>query len=88
MDDKLAESAVEAAVAASGAKVVQVSAGAAIVSWIMSSEAGVILGLLLALLSAIVQFYFLRRRDKREEEEHRRRLANHASLRSDFTHTH
>jgi cytochrome c biogenesis factor len=81
----IAGSAVEAAVVAGGLKVTQTSAAVSVVSWLLSSEAGMVIGLLIAALSASAQIYFLRKRDQREEREHQRRLATHSSLRGDFS---
>jgi hypothetical protein len=60
------------------------SAAVSVVSWLLSSEAGMVIGLLIAALSATAQIYFLRKLDQREEREHQRRLATHSSLRGDF----
>ncbi|WP_213956358.1 holin [Variovorax sp. dw_954] len=64
----------EAAAAAAGSKVTYTGAGASVVSWIFSSEFGVIFGILLGLAGLLVNWYFKRRTDQREHAEHLARM--------------
>lgn len=59
---------------ASGNKVTQTGALTSVGSWIVSSEAGVIIGLIVGVSGLVMQWYFNRRRDKREQAEHEARM--------------
>ena len=55
---------------AATAKVTNAGAGASVLGWIMSSEFGVLAGILLALLGFLTNLWFQHRRDKREAAAH------------------
>lgn len=65
---------IDAAVAAAGSKATYAGAGASISSWLFSSEAGVLCGIVIGLAGFAVNFYFKRREDKRLQEEHEARM--------------
>ena len=66
---------VDATVAAVGSKATQAGAATSITGWFMSSEFGVVAGIVIGLIGLIVNIYFKRREDRRLEEEHAARMA-------------
>lgn len=61
---------IDATFAAIGHKTAQVGGAGSVLSWLASSEAGVVLGILIGIVGLGVQFYYRRKQDKREQEEH------------------
>lgn len=59
----------DAAIAMVGHRTAQGGAGASVLGWVTSSEAGVVLGIVIGVVGLLVQWYYNRRRDKREEAE-------------------
>ena len=68
------QEAFDASAAALGSKATYTGAAASTASWLLSSEFGVLFGLLLGALGLAINLYFQKRRDRREEREHRRRM--------------
>lgn len=60
--------------AAAGSKATYTGAGASILGWVLSSEFGILMGVLIGVGGLCVNFYFQRQRDKREQAEHERRM--------------
>lgn len=76
------QEAFDATAAAISSKVTYTGATAATASWLLSSEFGVLFGLLLGLLGLLTNLYFQHRRDKREEMLAQRQMDK---MRSDLT---
>jgi hypothetical protein len=77
----MSREALEAAVAGAASKATYGGAGASVASWFLSSEFGVMAGLLLGVAGFLVNLYFKRQendrqqaRARREEEEHQARM--------------
>ena len=56
--------------ASAGSKATQAGAGTSLVSFILSSEFGVLVGIMIGFAGLLFQWYFNRRRDLREQEAH------------------
>lgn len=67
--------ALEASIAASGAKVTYGGAGVSIAGWALQSQAVSLLGLLVAVAGFAVTWYYKAKADRRDEEEHKARMA-------------
>lgn len=65
---------VEHALSAHSGKLTQAGAGTTVGSWILSSEGGVAIGVVVAVIGLALQWYYSRKRDKREQEEHDLRM--------------
>lgn len=76
--------AIDATAATLGSKAAYTGASTAVGSWLLSSEFGVIAGLLIGVTGLLVNLYFHHRRDLREEREHQRRMAHMASRPEDL----
>lgn len=66
----------EAAMATVGSKATYTGASTSAVAWILSSEFGILFGVLLGLAGFAVNLYFKRKQDKREQAEHDRRMSS------------
>lgn len=71
---------IDAAVAAAGSKATYAGAGASISSWLFSSEAGVLAGIVLGVLGLIVNTIFKVREDRRKQAEHEARMTELISI--------
>lgn len=71
--------AIDAAAATIGTKAAYTGATTTVGGWLISSEFGVIAGLLIGVTGLLTNLYFNHRRDRREEREHQRRMAQMAS---------
>lgn len=60
--------------AAVGSKATYTGASTSIVAWVLSSEFGILLGILLGLGGFLVNWYYKHKQDKREQIEHDRRM--------------
>ena len=65
---------IEATIAASASKATYTGAGTSVLGWMLSSEFGMVAGLLIAIAGLLTNFYFQRKRDRREQAEHDRRM--------------
>jgi hypothetical protein len=65
---------IEASFAAAGSKATYTGAGTSVVGWMLSSEFGMIAGLVIGLVGLGTNFYFQRKRDRREQAEHDKRM--------------
>ena len=65
---------VDAAIAAVGSKATYAGAGSSLTGWILSSEAGVLFGIILGVVGLAVNYYFKRRDDARLQAEHIARM--------------
>lgn len=77
--------AMDATAAAFGSKAAYTGAGSTIVSWMLSSEFGVLAGLVIGLLGLLTNWYFQHRRDRREQREHERRMKQLSSKPGDLS---
>lgn len=68
------QQAIDATGAALGTKATYTGATATIGGWIVSSEFGVIAGVMIGVGGLITNWYFQHRRDRREEREHQHRI--------------
>ena len=57
-----------------GNKATQAGAGTSLVSWVLSSNFGVWVGILIGVAGFLMQLYFNQRRDKREQAEFEMRM--------------
>ena len=73
------QQAIEATLAASGAKLTYTGAGAASISWFLSSEFGILVGVVIGVCGFLVQLYYSHKRDRREQEAHERRMRGNDS---------
>jgi hypothetical protein len=64
----------DATIAGFGSKATQAGAGTSVVSWMLSSEFGMLAGLLIGLAGLGTNLYFARKRDLREQAEHEARM--------------
>jgi hypothetical protein len=64
----------DATMAAVGSKATYTGASTTVFAWMLSSEFGILLGILLGLGGFIVNWYYKHKQDKREEIEHARRM--------------
>lgn len=64
----------DATLAAAGSKATYTGAGTFSVGWLLSSEFGILVGLVLGVGGFLVQLYYSRKRDRREQAEHDRRM--------------
>ena len=74
------EHAVEAAIAAYGSKATYTGAGASVLSWRMSSQFGVVAGVILGVAGFIVNWYYRHKANRREQEEHDLRVLRERAL--------
>lgn len=65
---------IDATLAAAGSKATYTGAGASLVGWLTSSEAGVIFGIVLGVIGLLVNLYFKHRDDRRQQTEHEARM--------------
>ncbi len=68
------EHSVDAALAAAGSKATYTGAGASILGWMMSSQAGILFGIVLGVGGFIINWYYRHKEDKRQQAEHERRM--------------
>lgn len=64
----------DTAIAAAGSKATYTGATTSILSWFLSSEFGILFGILLGLGGFIVNWYYKHKQDRREQAEHDRRM--------------
>ena len=71
------QAAYESAMAAGGSKATYYGASTSVVAWMLSSQFGILVGVLLGLGGFILSWYYQYKRNKREEIEHARRMDMH-----------
>lgn len=74
MSDTNPQLAYETAIAAAGSKATNIGAGATVASWFLSSEFGMLMGILIGVAGLTTNFYFKYKDDKRKQEEHDRKM--------------
>ena len=65
---------VDATMAAIGSKATYTGAGASVVGWLMSSQAGILVGIIIGVGGFLVNWYYRHKEDKRREAEHKARM--------------
>jgi hypothetical protein len=60
--------------AAVGSKATYGGASTSVVSWLLSSEFGILMGILIGLSGLMINWYYRHKEDKRRQEEHERKL--------------
>ena len=65
---------VEATIAAAANKATYGGAGTSVLGWMLSSEFGMLAGLLIGIVGLSISWHFQRKRDKREQLEHEQRM--------------
>lgn len=68
------QGAFDTTMAAIGSKATYTGAGASILGWIMSSEFGILLGIILGVAGFMVNWYYKYKQDKRDQELHEQRM--------------
>lgn len=78
MGQKMKDEAISATVDVVGAsvsgKTVAVGTGTTAVGWLMSSEAGVLIGIAIGVIGLLFSLFFQIRRDRREQREHEAKM--------------
>jgi hypothetical protein len=64
----------DATMAAVGSKATYTGAGASVLGWMLSSEFGILMGLLLGVGGFAVNWYYRAKEDKRQQLEHEKRM--------------
>jgi len=64
----------ETTMAAVGSKATYGGASATVASWFMSSEFGMLMGILIGVAGLAINFYYKRKEDNRRQEEHDRKM--------------
>jgi hypothetical protein len=64
----------DATMAAVGSKATYGGASTSVVSWLLSSEFGILMGILIGLSGLMINWYYRHKEDKRRQEEHERKL--------------
>lgn len=64
----------DATMAAAGSKATYTGATTSVVGWVLSSEFGVLIGLLLGVGGFAINWYYKHKEDKRQQAEHERRM--------------
>jgi hypothetical protein len=62
--------------AAAGSKATYTGASTSVVSWVLSSEFGILIGILLGVGGLAVNWYYRAKEDRRQQAEHDRRMEN------------
>lgn len=64
----------DAGIAAAASKSTYTGSGLMITGWLFSSQAAVMVGMLVGIIGLGVNFYYRRKQDIREEKEHKKRM--------------
>lgn len=65
----------QAALAALGSKATYGGAGTSLASWAVSSELGIVAGIVIGVAGFVVNWYYKVKQDRREQAEHDKRMA-------------
>ncbi len=68
------QTAFDATMAAAGSKATYTGATTSVVGWVLSSEFGVLVGLMLGVGGFIINWYYKAKEDRRQQAEHDRRM--------------
>lgn len=80
MDD-IKQNTIDAAIAAAASKATYAGTGFSFYSWLTSSEGGVVVGIVIAVIGLLINIYFKRREDQRQQTEHEARMR---AIRGDY----
>lgn len=69
-----ASQALDSTLAVIGNRVTHTGTGTTAVSWWLSSEAGILIGIVIGVAGLAMNWYYSRKRDRREEAEHALRM--------------
>lgn len=72
--DTNSQLAYEATMAAAGSKATYGGASATVASWFLSSEFGMLMGILIGVAGLAINSYYKHKEDKRRQEEHDRKM--------------
>ena len=64
----------DAGIAAAASKSTYTGSGLMITGWLFSSEAAILVGMVVGVLGLAVNIYFRVKQDRREEKEHKKRM--------------
>lgn len=64
----------DAGIAAAASKSTYTGSGLMITGWLFSSEAAILVGMIVGVLGLAVNIYFRVKQDRREEKEHKERM--------------
>lgn len=64
----------DATLASVGSKATYTGATTSVLGWVLSSEFGILLGVMLGIGGFIVNWYYKHKQDRREQAEHERRM--------------
>ncbi len=65
---------IDATIASVGSKATYTGATTSVLSWVLSSEFGILFGIALGLGGFIINWYYKHKQDRREQAEHDRRM--------------
>lgn len=65
----------DATLASVGSKATYAGASTSVLGWVLSSEFGILLGVMLGIGGFIVNWYYKAKQDRREQAEHDRKMA-------------
>lgn len=68
------QAAFDTTMAATGSKATLGGAGASVVSWFLSSEFGMLMGILIGVTGLLVNWYYKHKEDKRRQIEHNAKM--------------
>lgn len=68
------QTAFDTAVAAAASKATYGGAGASVISWFLSSQFGMLMGILIGLVGLGVNWHYKHKEDKRRQAEHNQRM--------------
>lgn len=71
------QTAFDTAVAAAASKATYGGAGASVVSWFLSSEFGMLMGILIGVVGLGINWYYKHKEDRRRQEEHDHNMRAH-----------
>jgi len=64
----------DATMAAVGSKATYAGASGSILSWFLSSEFGILMGILIGVAGLLVNWYYKAKEDRRQQTEHEKRM--------------
>jgi hypothetical protein len=68
------QQAIDVTLSTAGSKATYAGAGISTVSWITSSEFGMLAGIVIGVVGLAINFYYSRKRDAREQAEHQLKM--------------
>ena len=64
----------DSAMSAAGSKATFTGAGTSVLSWVLSSEFGMLMGILIGVVGLAVNWYYKHKEDRRRQAEHDQRM--------------